>query len=607
MDWLSATVVGELTLACVGGAKGAPPQEQSSMRRASIWILLGSVALLLGLSVHLAITRIYQVDECMELIVARIVASGQANTYIAPIGLLQFPLSWAAHGAIRSVDYFVSGRLVMVGIFWLNLVLMALATGERLLSRRGLIALLGAATLAPLWDYGFEMRHDNLMLTGLLLAWCVVRVYPKGPPSYFIAGALAVALQFTAYKAFVYAIPLSLAILVFPSPGHKAPRWKLTLFWAVGAFAMLLALRLFYGAYGAIGLWDSHRNSLQFVSKVATGGDRFGPGIALGRLLGQTPLLLTLVASAVVAVVVDLWRRGRAALAWDGSLPEALLLAVAFAALLVNPTPFPYNLLHLVPYAYLFAFRHASVVYREIRDDRALISVAGAVLVFVHLAPFCVATRRHWDWSNSRQTCLMRLAEDLTDPTKDPVFDGVGIVLTRPLIDPRSLLHSLYSQSMLKGFGPQVRDFLAARPAAVVIPNYRTDWLPAADHDAIREMYVAVADDFWVLGKVLPAGGGTFQIFHPGRYRISSLQGSDLAAEDSGSSARLTAQSDEASFTATLDGAPVSSRPVELTVGEHRIECKAGCQPAVVWVGPKLNRVGRLSQSDHRLLFVNWY
>ena len=577
------------------------------MRRASIWILLGSVALLLGLSVHLAITRIYQVDECMELIVARIVASGQANTYIAPIGLLQFPLSWAAHGAIRSVDYFVSGRLVMVGIFWLNLVLMALATGERLLSRRGLIALLGAATLAPLWDYGFEMRHDNLMLTGLLLAWCVVRVYPKGPPSYFIAGALAVALQFTAYKAFVYAIPLSLAILVFPSPGHKAPRWKLTLFWAVGAFAMLLALRLFYGAYGAIGLWDSHRNSLQFVSKVATGGDRFGPGIALGRLLGQTPLLLTLVASAVVAVVVDLWRRGRAALAWDGSLPEALLLAVAFAALLVNPTPFPYNLLHLVPYAYLFAFRHASVVYREIRDDRALISVAGAVLVFVHLAPFCVATRRHWDWSNSRQTCLMRLAEDLTDPTKDPVFDGVGIVLTRPLIDPRSLLHSLYSQSMLKGFGPQVRDFLAARPAAVVIPNYRTDWLPAADHDAIREMYVAVADDFWVLGKVLPAGGGTFQIFHPGRYRISSLQGSDLAAEDSGSSARLTAQSDEASFTATLDGAPVSSRPVELTVGEHRIECKAGCQPAVVWVGPKLNRVGRLSQSDHRLLFVNWY
>ena len=42
------------------------------MRRAAIWILLGGLAALMGLSVYLAITRIYQVDECIELIVARI-------------------------------------------------------------------------------------------------------------------------------------------------------------------------------------------------------------------------------------------------------------------------------------------------------------------------------------------------------------------------------------------------------------------------------------------------------------------------------------------------------------------------------------------------------
>jgi hypothetical protein len=495
----------------------------------------------------------------------------------------------------------------MVAIFWLNLVLIAIATGERLLSRRGLVALLGAATLAPLWDYGFEMRHDNLLLTGLLLIWCVVRVRPKGPPSYFAAGALAVALQFTAHKAFAYVIPLSVAILIFPPPGHQAPRWKLALSWAAGAFGMLLALRLFYGAYGAMGLWDAHRKSFQFVSSVVTGGDRFGPGMALGRLPGQTPLLLTLVASALVALAVDFRRRGRFALAWDGNLPEALLLAIAFAALIVNPTPFPYNLLHLVPYAFLFAFRHASLLFREIRDDRALLPVVGTVLVFVHLAPFYVATRRHWDWPNYRQTRLMSLAEDLTDPTNDPVFDGIGMVLTRPVIDPRSYLHSLSFEGLIKGSGPQVRDMLAARPAAVVIPNYRTDWLPAADHDAIRERYVALADDFWVLGKVLPAGGGTLEIVHPGRYCISSLQESDLAETCRMSVAQLPVRLDEGSFTATLDGAPVSSRPVELTVGTHRIVSKPDCQAAVVWLGPKLDRVGRLSQSDHRSLFVNWY
>jgi len=313
------------------------------------------------------------------------------------------------------------------------------------------------------------------------------------------------------------------------------------------------------------------------------------------------------VTSAFVAVAVDIRRRGRAALAWDGSLPEALLLAFAFAALIVNPTPFPYNLLHLVPYAFLFAFRHASVLFREIRDDRALIPIVGTVLVFVHLVPFCVATRRHWDWPNSRQTCLIRLAEDLTDPTKDPVFDGIGMVLTRPMIHPQSLLHSLSMVVLVNGSGPQVRDMLTTRPAAVVIPNYRTDWLPEADHATIRERYVALADDFWVLGKVLPAGGGTFQIYHPGRYRISSLQGSDLAGECPDSSGRLLTPSDEAGFTATLDGLPVTSRPVELTVGTHWIQSKPDCQPAVVWVGPNRDRVGRLSQSDHRLLFVNWY
>ena len=577
------------------------------MKRASIWILLGSLAALMGFSIHLAATRIYQVDECNELTVARILATGEAKSFRGNIGLLQFPLSWAAHGASQSGDLFVSARMVMVAIFWLNLVLIAIATGERLLSRRGLVALLGAATLAPLWDYGFEIRHDNLLLTGLLLIWCVVRVRPKGPPSYFVAGALAVALQFTAYKAFVYFIPLSLAILVFPPPGHKTPRWKLALFWAVGAFGMLLAFRLIYGAYGATELLDVHRNNFQFVSNVATGSNRFGPGIALGRLPGQTPLLLTLVASALVAVAVDLRRRGKPALAWDGSLPEALLLAATFAALLVNPTPFPYNLLHLVPYAFLFAFRHASVIYGQIRDNRALLPLVGSVLVFVHLVPFCVATRRHWDRPSSRQMCLMRLAEDLTDAAKDPVFDGIGMVLTRPTMDPRSFLHSLNIQSFVKGPGPRVREMLAARPATVIIPSYRTDWLPKEDHDFIRKRYVPVADDFWVLGQVLPAGGGVFEVVHPGRYRISSLQASDLAEDRLGASGRSLASSDEGSFTATLDGVPVSSRPVELTVGTHRIESKPDCQAAVVWVGPKLDRVGPLSQSDHRLLFVNWY
>src|SRR5690349_14683926 len=106
------------------------------MRRASVWILLGSLAVLLGLSVHLAITRIYQVDECEEHSIARILATGQAKTYPGSMSLLHFSLAWAIRGATRAADSFMRARLVMVTIFWLNLVLIALATGERLLSRQ---------------------------------------------------------------------------------------------------------------------------------------------------------------------------------------------------------------------------------------------------------------------------------------------------------------------------------------------------------------------------------------------------------------------------------------------------------------------------------------
>ena len=145
-------------------------------------------------------------------------------------------------------------------------------------------------------------------------------------------------------------------------------------------------------------------------------------------------MLLALVAAASVALAKDLGKRGRAALSWDGSLPEALLLAVALAALLINPTPFAYNLLHLVPYAFLFAFRYAFGLSRELSARPALLTLAGAILVFTHLMPFAVATRRHLDWPNTRQQDLMRLAEDLTDLKKDPVYDGVGMVPTRPRI-----------------------------------------------------------------------------------------------------------------------------------------------------------------------------
>ena len=575
------------------------------MNRALIIVLLASLAGLLWFSHRLTGVRIYHADECQNVSMARIIATGQTKVFYAEAGLFQAGvLVWLARGATRSVDMFVAARFVMLEIFWLNIVLIALATGERLLSRRGLIALVGAATLAPLWDYGFEIRPDNLLLCGVLLMWCVARVRPTGLQPFFIVGALAAALPFVAFKALAFTLPISAAILVFPPTGQRAPRWKLALACASGALGMFVLIRV---GYGAAGLWDVYVANLRRMLEHVTEGHRFGLGEVLGRLLGQTPLLLAFLTAGLVAVAVDLRRRGKAALTWEGALPEALLFLDALVVLVLNPAPEPYNLLHLVPYAFLFAFRYASELLGELWGRLALRPVVVALLAFAYFVPFGLATRRHVGFTNYHQEARMRLAEGLTDPARDPVYDGVGMVPTRPSIGFYWSLPNVNRPSLAQEQGLRLRDMLAAHPAAVFIPNYRTDWLPEEDHAFIRERYVSLTDDFWVLGKVLPAGGGAFEIVHPGRYRISSLQGSDLAGTYPEGLAGLIAPLEEDSFIGTLDGVPLSKRPVVLTVGTHRIETKPDCQPAVVWMGPQQDRMGRLGDSDHRYLFLRSY
>ena len=575
--------------------------------RVLVILLLIMVALLVWFSFHLAASRIFQVDECAEVYTARLLASGQAKAHSGSIGLLQFPISWLAKSAPRSEQLLIAARFVMVEVFWLNILLLVLPTGVKLRSTRGLVALAGAGTLAPLWDYGFEIRHDNLLLTGLLVTWCVVRIRPAGWQSYLVAGALAVAMQFVAYKAFAYFIPLTLAILIFPPPGHKLPRWKLGLFWISGALSAFVGLRLIYALQGAGDLTGFAGSGVNFVSKVAVSDSRFWPWSTLLRLLWQSPLLLALLAAAIVAVVLEIRQRGRAALSWDSSLPEALLFLGTLGILFVNPTPFPYNLLHLVPFVFLFAYRHGARLWEEIAPLPRLVTLAAMVIVFTHLVAFTLATRRHVDWTNSRQVGLMTLAEDLTDPVKDPVFDGVFLVSTRPIIHPGSFLHSLTVQSLLQKDGNHVADMLAARPAAVIMSNYRTDWLRKADHDYIGQHYVPLADDFWVLGKMLQPGGGDFEIIHPGRYQITPKEASGILGTVKTNSLGLIILPAKTNCVATLDGVPLAGKPVELTVGKHRIETAADCQPAVVWVGPRLERLHPIDDSDHLRLFVNWY
>lgn len=556
----------------------------------SLWLCPALLALLMLASLYLSLNRIYQVDEAQNLFMARVVGTGQSATFFTNAALwLLGPLAWLSRSATQSAGLFEGARLIMLGVFWLNLVLLTLCTGVRLRSRKGLSILLLAATLAPLWDYGFEIRHDNLILTLLLTTWYFGRVRPRGTASYAVIGFLVVLAQFIAFKSFIYFLPLSLAFLAFPPQGSTRSRIRLGIAWMTGAVVGFLACRL---VYGATGQWEVYKAGLQLGLEVSTSSaNRLSPISTLARFANQTPLLLGLVAAALTGTAFRLRRREPGTLSWSGPLPECLLFLGALGALLINPTPFPYNLVNLIPFAFLLAVRFTSTFLDDLPGRPTLVLAASGILLGAHLMPFVQSTLRHWDWDNARQERLMSLAEELTDPKKDAVYDAIGMVPTRASIDFHWYLHSLNLQAIRDGRQPSAGRQLAAHPAAVLIASYRTDWLEAADWAFIRTHYLPLADDFWVLGNALAAGGGPFDVIAPGRYL--------LLGERSGQLGPLQG--------ATLDGHPGAEGVQALAPGRHVLACPETTRPVCVWVGPKLNQIPILPPSDHRNLFVNWY
>lgn len=559
-------------------------------RRTRVFWGVLALLLVLGLfSIYLAVHRIYQVDECQNGFMARIIGTGQSDRFFtnAPLWLMG-PLAWLARSARASADLWMWSRLIFLGLFWLNLTLMALVTGARIRSRRGIFILLMAATLAPLWDYGFEIRHDNLILLGLLLMWWLGRTHPRGLSSYFLLGLLAVLLQFVAFKAFLFVLPLSAAFLLFPHPEHRQTRLRLGTFWILGALTAFLLCR---AAYGLSGLWPAYLAGFQVGVSASGAVDRFGPWLALQRPLSQTPLLLAAVAAALIAFGRELGRDWRSTLRWDSHTPECLLFLGTLGLLLVNPTPFPYNLVNLIPFGFILACRFLDPLIDKILEKPQDSALAIGILVFTHVVPFSLATWRHVSWDNGRQEFIMSLAEEFTDPAKDRVYDAVGLVPSRSSINFRWFLHTLNIQSFTDGKAASVSQMLEAQPAAVLIPNYRTGWLLASDWNFIQQHYVPLSDDFWVLGRALPAGGGPYTVIHPGRYLVMGQRGG-----------KFQPLSD-----IRVDKRILTSTTVELGLGTHELEGPADTVLAIVWLGPKLDQLPNPGRGDRNRLFVNWY
>ncbi len=551
--------------------------------------LVATIAVLFLFSLHLAINRIIQVDEAQNLYMAKIIGSDQTDAYFFnPAIFLLGPLAWIVESATSAKGAFLSSRLLFTGIFWLNILLIVKCTGTSLRTKEGLLVVLAAATLAPLWDYGFEVRHDNLLLTGLLLIWLFGRYHGDKTSSFFAIGVLVAVLQFLAFKAFVYTLPVSIYLLVRRGVAERTTLTRTIVAWFAG---IVLAALGCLSLYLALGLLGDLLNNTAALSRGTQSIDSFSPFNALSRLLFQTPLLIAAATAALLVAAVTVTKMPTVIFAHDRLVPEAVLLCIATAALFVNPTPFPYNLINVVPFAFLLACRFIRQIQPVMSTSQPMLVLAASIFAFGHMVPFLHATLRHLHWDNWRQMRLIVAAEAMTDPTSDPVYDAAGLVLTRHSIDKLWYLHSLNMKQLYDGQENSVAAMLARNPAAVLMPNYRFDWLSESDWKFIRSNYLPLADDFWVLGVLSPPGGGEFRTLRSGRYQVRTVDG----------------QWQESPSEITVDDQPLRSDIMTLPAGTHTVKTADNRPVTIVWVGPKLDGLPTIGAGDHRTLFSNWY
>jgi len=520
---------------------------------------------------------------------ARLIALRRTGTFMASAPLMLLgPVTWLARAATSSSELFHHVRMLFVALMWVNLLLMAKASGVRLRSANGLLLLLLAATLEPMWDYGFEIRHDNLLLTCLLLLWVVLR--PLGrplPAASFVAGALAAVMQFVAFKSFLYSVPLIGFFLLFPADVVSI-RGRVRA--VIGALTgALCGLFLGWLAYRLAGTWPlflaSVRSGMRFS---ASGVERFAPWNTLVRLLSQAPLL----AGGAAAVLVAPFLRAEGGprgvllrLRTNPHAPEWAFLLVCLGALLANPTPFPYNLVLLVPAMFIAVLRQRAPLVEGIRSI-PMGWLLCPILVAGHLLPWMTSTPRHFDMSNERQMRVASLAEQLTDPARHRVFDGSGLVPTRDPIGYHWLIHSFTIGRLSDGTWPSIRSELASREVPVILPSYRTGWLSAPDKHFISSNYLALAQDFLVLGSRMEKGEGQWTALATGNYFLRTL-GEGEAWVD-------------------VDGRRVQPGSIRLSRGPHNFRFPAQQSLIVIWSGPKGGPPPVLEPAQ-RPLFVNWY
>lgn len=522
----------------------------------------------------LAWNRVYQVDEAQTVYMAAVLAKGWKGSLFTSGQLHLFPLALLVRPSWSSSQIFLAFRLAFWVLAWINAVLVVLAAGIRLRSREGIRALVLAGSLAPWWAYALECRHDNVLILGTLLFWILARRLPALPrwAVFFLLGGLALALQACLFKSIATWAPLTLLVLLAERASWPR-KAALACFWGAGAVAMALVSHAIRAHAGLLA--NVHEGAAALGGAAAM--DRFSPLHALGRLLEHAPWLAALMAVLLAHAALILHRRGLAGALEEEGAPETGLFLVGALAFLANPTPFPYNLAALSGLALVAALalgkRWLSDEAWQGRPAGLYILAAGLTL---HALPLAGRFMELAGLDNERQEFVMETAESLTGP-RDPVFDAIGLVPTRPGPSFSWFINMTNLQTFAR---TSITRTWAGNVPPVLLASYRLGYLQDPDRDFIRDNYVAIRKDINVLGTVLLQGAParTWTCQRSGRYCVVPLSGDSPGP--------------------AVDGATLAPGFHEILAGPHGLGAQAGGPCLLVWAGPNLKEYPSCQPAD---------
>ncbi len=529
------------------------------------WPWLALVGVLMAATLAMAMTRVYQVDEAQTVYMAAVLAKGWRGTLFTSGQLHLYPLSLLCRLADNSASMFQIFRVTFWVLFWVNAVLTVKAAGIRLRGIPGLKALALVGTLAPWWAYGLECRHDNLLITGLLILWIVARRLRirRREAVFATLGFLSLLLHACLFKSVATWAPLALLVILM-EPGDWTNRAKMAAWWAGGALVCYAATWAIAAHAGIANIVTDGQTAL----KVSMSNERFAPWRTLGMLLQTSPLLAAAMGALVIQAGRVLARAGRRE-AWeaDQGFPEALLFLICVLAFFINPTPFPYNLAALAAGAAVAVL----VLARPWLEPGTVAASKGLPLaislgLLLHVTPWLTRVVELFGQSNERQEEVMAMAEAYTGP-EDTIFDGIGLIPTRKAPSFLWVIHwanhGEFDQRPL--FAP-----LGERVPPVVLNSYRIGYLPPQDKAYLSANYLAIHKDFWVLGTG-PMGIGEaapWSCQRTGRYAVIALKGGPGSL--------------------TLDGNPLPAGFHVISRGVHSLRMDPASPCALAWVGPTL-------------------